>query len=57
LAAPVSTTVQQLLTSDPSTFASLADLLTAISNHDGDTAEAVARRHVLDFERAIRDVI
>jgi hypothetical protein len=57
LAAPVSTTVQQLLTSDPSTVASLADLLTAISNHDGDTAEPVARRHVLDFERAIRDVI
>jgi DNA-binding GntR family transcriptional regulator len=33
------------------------ELLRAICNHDGDTAEAVARRHVLDFERAIREVI
>lgn len=32
-------------------------LLKAICNHDGDSAEAIARRHVLNFERAIREVI
>jgi hypothetical protein len=32
-------------------------LLKAIAEHDGPTAEAVARRHVADFARAIRDVI
>jgi DNA-binding GntR family transcriptional regulator len=32
-------------------------LLRAICDHDGDSAEAVAKRHVVNFERAIREVL